>query len=86
MSRAATILAKPTVRGLVVCAPAFLGRARLGDIGGFLDPLHLLQLARQAAAQGGRLLIEIQPDGRPAFPCELPEGWTEELLGTAVLT
>ena len=74
--RAATIVVRPMPQGFVCCTAGSLGDRLFGQPGQMLDTLALAFLARQAGEQGGRLLIEVQADGKASFPCELPSNWS----------
>lgn len=69
-----TIACKPTPNGLIVTRPDYAGR-KFGEVGQVLDELQLLFLARAAAGQGLRLMVEIQSDGEPQWPSAVPEEW-----------
>jgi len=69
--RTATILVRPEPEGLRVCACDYVGQIRHGfELGAVLNPMHILLMARQAAAQGARLVLEVQPDGGSLNHCD----------------
>ena len=65
------IMVLPTGAGLVCLTDCEI-KAR-----NVIQPIHLAQLARQSSRDGGRLLIEIVPDGLgwdDPLPVAVPEG------------
>lgn len=65
--RTANVVVRPTERGLLVCACDFLGTRQYGTVGEIIDTAMMTHLARRAAEQGARLVLEVQPDGQLSF-------------------
>ena len=68
MNDAVIIMTRSAPEGLKVCVVGWAGDRKFGEV---LTEHTLMLYARQAAEQGFRLMVEVQPDGVRSWPGEV---------------